>query len=630
MTNDSTYEDFLRRKALTAVPTGIETTPRLSPKLKEHQRLLTQWALRRGRAAIFADTGLGKGWMILEWARVVAEHTGKPVLILAPLAVSQQFKREAEKLWGDTLSVNICASQADVRPGCHINIANYQKLHKFDVSVFGGVALDESSILKSLDGKTRVALIEAFRGTPFKLSATATPSPNDHTELGGQAEFLGIMSQSEMLATWFIHDGGSTQDWRLKGHARDAFWKWVCSWGAIVKAPSDLGCDDTGYVLPALRYHEHTIPASVDDARKTGLLFAQPAETLAEQRVARRATLQTRIARTVEIIWESLDRNTGESIMRQTESAASPTSALHITGTTTRGLRPGDSPERPSLPLTWSDSEPTSPTTTLRTRSVTSRAPRSKAFDATGSRRRSSSRSSSGKAVCAQSADASQVRADSTSTIATQREPFEASYATRAISSSADSGTIQSNYEHGVSSTQPSIWKRLPQWIIWVELNDEQDAISQALGEACVSVDGGLDDDEKEALYKRWANGEVPCLVTKSSIFGYGLNMQFCHRMVFVGSTHSFERFYQAVRRCWRFGQNVPVDVHVVSSELEGRVVENLKDKQRKADELTNETRGYVSGFVKESVSASRRETITHNPTKSIAWPQWLQSEEVA
>jgi len=240
-TSDSAYSAFLARKALVDVPTGIPDPPALSPRLKEHQSLLTRWALKRGRAAIFADTGLGKGWCILEWARVVAEHTDKPVLILAPLAVSQQFEREAAKLGTD---VKIVASQSDVESPSDafsgICVTNYQKLHKFDPTAFGGVACDEGSILKHLDGSTRKLLIESFRETPFKLSATATPSPNDHTELGGQAEFLGVMSHSEMLATFFVHDGSSTQDWRLKGHAREAFWRWVCGWGAIVKHPSDL------------------------------------------------------------------------------------------------------------------------------------------------------------------------------------------------------------------------------------------------------------------------------------------------------------------------------------------------------------------------------------------------------
>jgi len=283
------YDAFIASKAIVSEPCGIDNPPALSEQLKEHQRLLTTWSLRRGRSALFLDTGLGKSLCEIQWAKVVAEHTGKPTLILAPLAVSHQFKREADKFG---FSLSVCADASDVQPG--VNVTNYHKLHKFDVSQFGGVALDEASILKSLDGSTRKLLISSFRDTPFRLAATATPSPNDHTELGGQAEFLGIMSHQEMLASFFIRDGGKTQDWRLKGHARDVFWRWCASWGAIVKMPSDIGASDDGYVLPPLRYHEHIVPASQDDARRTGLLFAEPAVTLNEQRAARRGTLTTR------------------------------------------------------------------------------------------------------------------------------------------------------------------------------------------------------------------------------------------------------------------------------------------------------------------------------------------------
>jgi len=235
--------------------------------------------------------------MILEWCRVVAEWRNGPVLILAPLAVSQQFVREAAKL---ATKVTIVTEQSHV-DGPGVYVTNYAKLHRFDLSQFVGVALDESSILKSLDGSVRRALIDQCSSVPFRLSASATPSPNDHTELGGQSEFLGLLRHSEMLSTFFIHDGGSTADWRIKGHAEDAFWKWVCSWGAIVKYPSDIGCSDDGYILPALHYHEHCIPATEEDARSAGKLFADPAETMIEQRRVRKATIGVRVAKAAEI-----------------------------------------------------------------------------------------------------------------------------------------------------------------------------------------------------------------------------------------------------------------------------------------------------------------------------------------
>lgn len=460
---DDAYAAFLRRKALVVPMTGISSPPELSSRLKEHQALLTRWALRRGRSAIFADTGLGKGWMILEWARAVHAHTDRPVLVLAPLAVSQQFQREAEKLG---TSVTLCTSDAEVGHG--VNVVNYQKLHKFDVSRFSGVALDESSILKSLDGKTRMALIESFARTPFKLSATATPSPNDHTELGGQAEFLGIMKHAEMLATFFINDTGDTGTWRLKGHAKEAFWRWVASWGALVKMPSDIGCSDEGYVLPPIRYYEHIIPANEADVRRSGLLFAEPASTLSDQRAARRGSLESRVAKAA-------------SIANQDDRRA----------------------------------------------------------------------------------------------------------------------------------------------IAWCDMNDESTALTKAIRGA-VEVTGSMSDDEKESAIARFISGEARVLVSKPSICGFGLNLQFARTAIFCGVTHSFEAFYQAVRRQWRFGVDGEVEAHIISSELEGRVVENLKSKAAAAAELSAETSRHVSRFVREALEASARETITYNPTKTMTVPSWV------
>ncbi len=471
------YRDFIKSKAFVSAPTGLTKVPQLNPMLKEHQALLTSWALKRGRAAIFADTGLGKGWMILEWARCVSQYTNKPVLVLAPLAVSQQFARESAKLWGDELEsggpvgFTLPRGDEDVESTSGVCVTNYQKLHRFDVSKFGGVAIDESSILKSLDGKTRALLLERFADMPFKLSATATPSPNDFTELGGQAEFLGVMKHAEMLASFFIRDGGSTQDWRLKGHAGQKFWEWVCHWGAIVKMPSDIGCSDDGYVLPPLRYHEHIIPASQDDALKAGLLFAEPAHTLNEQRAARRGSLRSRVAKAAE------------------------------------------------------------------------------------------------------------------------------------IASAADT-----------------------QAIVWCDLNQESEELAAAIP-GSIEVAGKHDDDEKERRIEAFMRGEYKALVSKPAICAHGLNLQFSRTAVFCGVTNSFEQWFQAIRRQWRYGVDGAVDVHIVSSELEGNVVANLKRKAADAEELANQTRKYVEPHIRKSVLAAQRDTIDYQPKESFQWPQWLESE---
>jgi hypothetical protein len=283
------YSDFLARKRLIDPPTGVNGTIELPDFFKPHQRDITQWALRRGRAAIFAGTGLGKTLMELVWAKEVARETRRPVLVLAPLAVSMQHSREASKF-------GMSASVVTHQSGDAIDITNYQKIEHFDLEGFGGVALDESSILKSTDGKYRTKLIQDCAKVPFRLAATATPAPNDFMELGNHAEFLGIMSYTDMLATFFTHDGGDTQKWRLKGHAEAEFWKWMASWAVMLRMPSDLGYDNTGYDLPPLRYASHQVQVDYAPSMETGLLFPMEARTMQERIAARRDSVGERVA----------------------------------------------------------------------------------------------------------------------------------------------------------------------------------------------------------------------------------------------------------------------------------------------------------------------------------------------
>ena len=280
------YHEFVSAKLGTAGAKGI-AAPVLDYGMFPHQRDLTAWALRRGRSAIFADTGLGKSRMQLAWADTVHRETGSDVLILAPLAVAEQTVEEGESIGVAVTHARECA---DVRPG--ITITNYDRLHKFDVSRFGGVVLDESSIIKHHAAKTLQTLLNAFGATPYKLCATATPAPNDWTELGNHAQFLGVRSRAEMLAEFFVHDGGDTQTWRLKGHARQVFWRWVASWGAMVRSPADLGHDASAYALPPLNVHQHTVETEHNPAHG---LFAMEAQTLMERRDARRASLVERV-----------------------------------------------------------------------------------------------------------------------------------------------------------------------------------------------------------------------------------------------------------------------------------------------------------------------------------------------
>lgn len=284
------YAAFLERKRMVDPMTGIANVPELPAFLFPHQRDIVSWALRRGRAAIFAGTGLGKTAMELVWGNIVAGHTGKPVLIFAPLAVSQQHIREADKF---DIPARIVRNQDECAPG--VNVTNYQKIDHFDISAFGGIVLDESSILKSTDGHYRSRLIEETRTIPFRLAATATPAPNDFMELGNHAEFLGVMSYTDMLATFFVHDGGDTQSWRLKGHAENEFWRWMASWSVMLRNPSDLGYPNDGYNLPPLKQTQHRVAVDYVPSMETGMLFPMEAASLQERIAARRDTVADRV-----------------------------------------------------------------------------------------------------------------------------------------------------------------------------------------------------------------------------------------------------------------------------------------------------------------------------------------------
>lgn len=465
------YSDFIAKKRLVAPSAGFDLLPALSQRLFPFQGDITRWALRRGRAAIWADCGLGKSWMALEWARVVAEH-GEPgggdVLILTPLAVAQQFVREGEKIG---IKVAHCRTKDDVRPG--INVTNYERLHHFDPGAFIGVVADESSILKDYTSATRNALIEAFAQTPFRLACTATPAPNDHMELGNHAEFLGVMNRVEMLSMFFTHDGGDTQSWRLKGHAVKAFWRWVCSWAVSVRKPSDLGYDDDGFALPALKIEERVVSAGADLARAQGTLFAVEARGLEEQRIARRASLGERVRVTAEIV----------------------------------------------------NHQPSEP------------------------------------------------------------------------------------------------------WIVWCDLNDESAALAAAIP-GSVEVRGSDSAEEKEDAMARFSSGEIRVLVSKPSICGWGLNWQHCARAAFVGLSHSFEAWYQAIRRNYRFGQTRDVECYLVSSDAEGAVLANLKRKQAEADRMAAGMIAEMADFTRADLSATRRDVAEYRPKKPMTIPSWIGTED--
>lgn len=459
------YERFVSQKLALRPPAGLDSFT-LPDCLFPHQSALTSWALKRGRSAIFADTGLGKSRMEIVWADAIRRYTNMPVLILAPLAVAAPTAAEGSRIG---IPVRVCRDGSDIDPSepTVIAITNYDRLHRFNPESFGGVVLDESSIIKHHDAKTFGLLKEAFRETPYRLAATATPAPNDWTELGTHAEFLGICTHAEMLAEFFVHDGGDTSVWRLKGHAREAFWRWVVSWGALIRKPSDLGFDDSAYALPPLHVHEHTVETEM---AVNGMLFAMEAQTLSERRDARRSSLEDRVSDCASIV--------------------------------------------------NADSEP---------------------------------------------------------------------------------------------------------WVVWCDLNAESDALCKAIPGA-VEIRGADDVDTKERRLQDFAEGRTRVLVTKPSIAGWGLNWQHCNRMAFVGVTDSFEAYYQAVRRCWRFGQKRDVHVHIFASEAEGAVVANLKRKERDALAMAEALSAETHDAVMSEVVGASRQTNIYNADRAVIVPGWLRS----
>lgn len=547
------YADFVFQKLTRVPPTGIEDalSVDLPDGLFDFQECIVRWALGRGRAAIFADTGLGKSRMQLSWAHAVHAATGHDVLILAPLAVAAQTVEEGQAIG---VTVKQCKDGAEVEPG--ITITNYDRLHRFDTSRFGGVVLDESSVIKHHTSKTLQILLEAFEQTPFKLCATATPAPNDWTELGTHAQFLGVCTQVEMLSEYFVHDGGETQTWRLKGHAREQFWRWVASWAALVRSPSDLGFDGARYNLPPLRVHQHT--TATDAEPDAGMLFALEANTLSERRKARKDTLHARVDACAAIVKSEWDK--------LAETAEGGPHALET------GVREESSPESESR---------------------------------SGVRGKAKRAGSDGQG-CAEGVHAGVL----------QVEPRQAQ----------ENATAKRGKECGEAGG------RVPResWLIWCDLNAEQDALDRHFGDLAFSVRGSMSPDEKESAILGWLRGERPVMISKPSIMGWGINAQHCARMAFVGVTDSWESYYQAVRRCWRFGQRREVEVHIFASDLEGAVVANLQRKETDALAMAEALSAETRGAVMEAVTGSTRMTNTYLPKRKAALPAWIKTEEAA
>lgn len=631
------YARFLANKALMDPPTGLTELPELPAALFPHQRDIVKWALRRGRAAIFAQTGLGKSLMELSWAQAVHQATGRDVLLLAPLAVAGQMVREAEKFG---IAAKHCYDGSEVEPG--ITVTNYQKLPHFDVSRFIGVVLDESSILKAFDGKTRNRLTETFAETPYRLAATATPAPNDFMELGNHAEFLGVMSYTGMLSTFFIHDGGDTSKWRLKGHAENDFWRWMCSWSVLLRKPSDLGYDDGAYNLPPLHQLEHIVDVEGEVAR-----------TLSEQRKAAKASLEERVAKAMEIIAEEgvlhgveagvCGEPEGERTKRPRVSGEKATAGEGEPGTEQgiaeevhEGLCEGQPGEVSPHAGATSGVQP----------------------ETQGGLREGQSGARCRKEESARMADEQPGEAEGATPEAVQpdtgRIRVDAGSPERALQDMRALGYVGPEHlpsggslphdggSEGLALHKLQSWAwevqrrsatigegdRVPglrPWVIWCQLNAEQEALEKVLGDLAFSIRGAHKESLKESNLMRWLGGERPILISKPSILGFGLNLQQCADTIFVGLNHSFEQVYQATRRFWRFGQTQPVNVHFIAASTEGPVLENLKRKEADAERMGAGMVAHMADLSSEIIHGAAREWDAYNPVHPMIVPGWLQ-----
>jgi hypothetical protein len=456
----TSYAEFIARKAARVRPVGMACVPDLAAHLFPFQRNAVAHALTVGRAGNFLDTGLGKTECQLEWSHHAAQATNGRALILTPLAVAGQTKRRADR-WG--YQARVIREQSEAGEG--INICNYDRLEKLDPSYFGCVSLDEASILKSFTGKTTRSLIEAFSNHRFRLVATATPAPNDHMELGNYAEFLGIMAANEMLSRWFINDTSTaSQEWRLKGHAERDFWDWMASWSRMAQTPSDLGGDDTGFILPPFELRRQRARNSEIKGLTEGLFGAV-----------------------------TLSATTLHEVKRQTAEA----------------------------------------------------------------------------------------RAEMAAAVIPAGEPF----------------------------------------ILWCDTDYEADALKAVIPEA-IEVRGSQSIDEKEARLEAFASSAAQILIAKPSMCGFGLDWSHCARMAFVGRSYSYETYYQAVRRCWRFGQKRQVVVDLIVAEGEDEIGRVIQRKTQSHDKM----RAAMRAAMHRAAAGSAVTKVAYNPTHQGRLPSWLSA----
>ena len=462
----ATYRDLIAARRIAFEPRGFtDVTDRdLLPSLFDHQKHGVDFALRTGCSGLFYDTGLGKTAMELNWADCVVRRTNRPVLMLTPLAVAQQHIGEAGRIGVEAIISR--EGEAPARP-C-IAVTNFERLKRFDPADYAAVVVDESSILKNFTGATSRRLIEAFAATRYRLEGSATPAPNDHTEIGTHAEFLGAMRRQEMLMRWFVHDSANTSEWRLKKHAVAAFWTWVASWARCVSRPSDLGFSDAGFEMPELHHHWHLVAAD-----------------------------------------RSVDAGRDEDQARLFRMPDTSATSIHREKRLTKGMRA----ERLAAVIAGDPDEP---------------------------------------------------------------------------------------------------------WSIWVETDYDAAAAVEALSGA-VEVHGSMPIDHKEELLNAFTLGQIKRLVTKPAIAGFGLNWQHHARVAFMGLSFSYERYYQVIRRAWRFGQKRPVHAHIVCADTEETQWRTVQRKSANHDAMKAEMAAAMRG-----AATARRSLERYRPIRDAQLPEWM------
>ena len=420
-----TYQEFLDSKKKRVQDLGFKPI-NLNKKLFAFQKFIVDLAVQKGKYAIFADCGLGKTPMQLEWANQISKKMNGNILILAPLAVSEQTIKEGEKF-----NIKVHSYNNSILKKYKIYITNYEQLEHINANDYIGIVLDESSIIKNFEGAIRNKLITNFKDTPYKLCCTATPSPNDPMELGNHAEFLNVMSRNEMLSMYFIHDGGDTAKWRLKGHAIKSFWEFVSQWAIMITKPSDIGFENDGFILPKLNINEQKL---ITEHQDNGMLFNDIAVNATNFNQELRNTIDERLERVIEIVNKSPHDN----------------------------------------------------------------------------------------------------------------------------------------------------------FIIWIKQNIEGEYLKKHLIDA-IEIKGNDSHEYKTKYLLGFANNEYRILITKPKIAQFGMNYQNCHNQIFASLDFSFESLYQSIRRSYRFMQKHPVNIHLITTDTMGNVLQTIKNKQQFFEEMNRQ-----------------------------------------